>query len=47
MPGQQLPLLKAISKPMIINNATISQHIFTFFRRDVMDDNCTLGKILP
>lgn len=31
----------------IINNATIGQSIFTFFRRGVMDGNCTLGTTLP
>ena len=45
--GQQPLLLKSVSKPRIINNATIGQHIFTFFRREVMDDNCTLGTTLP
>lgn len=47
MLGRQPVLLKSVSKPRIINNTTIGQHIFTFFRREVMDDNCTLGTTLP
>ena len=47
MLGQQPLLLKSVSKPRIINKATIGQHIFTFFRQEVMDDNYTLGTTLP
>lgn len=47
MLGQQPRVLTPTAKPRIINKATIGLRIFTFFRRGVMDDNCTLGTARP